>query len=108
MTQADQPVPPAALPPLSDLIRGAAVAAMFGCCERTIRRWCAAGHLMPVRIGRAVFFRTDDIRRLIATDMAAVIVKHTTARGQQSSDPSSGGDSDSNDSLSSTEDFQSD
>jgi len=38
---------------------------------RTIRRWVAEGALAPVTIGRAKYFRRDDIRALVARDMAA-------------------------------------
>ena len=40
--------------------------ATFGRGDRTLRRWIAAGHLKPVRIGGAVFFHPADIRALIA------------------------------------------
>ena len=107
MTEADQP-PPAALLPLPDLVRAADVAAMFGCNERTIRRWCAAGHLVPIRIGRSVFFRTDDLRRVIATDMAAAIVQRAKGRTRQRSGQCSGAECVSNDTLICAGDFQSD
>ncbi len=93
-----EPAPPAA--PLPDLLRTSDLTARFGCCERTIRRWCAAGHLVPLPVGRSVFFRSDDIRRLIVTDMAADIVKRATTRGQHGSDPHNEGYPHNNDPLS--------
>ena len=108
MTEANQPPPPAPLPPLSELIRGADVAAMFGVTDRTVRRWCAAGHLVPVRIGRSVFFRTDNIRRLIATDMVKATVKRAKGRTRQRSGQCSSAECVSNDTLICAGYFQSD
>ena len=34
--------------------------------DRTLRRWIAAGHLNPIRIGGAVFYHPADVRELIA------------------------------------------
>lgn len=50
-----------ATPGSPTLLTTAQVAARFGRCPRTIRNWVRAGHLRPVRIGGAVFFREDDI-----------------------------------------------
>lgn len=99
MTEPDPAAPAASPAPLSDLLRMADVAEMFGCCAWTIRRWCSAGHLAPVRIGRSVFFRSDDIRRLIAIDMAVIIVKRGCLGQRHGSDPSSMAASGSNDLL---------
>ncbi len=52
-------------PPMPVLLSAAQVARIFGRSERTIRNWIRAGHLHPVRIGRAVFFRADDIHALL-------------------------------------------
>ncbi len=38
---------------------------IFGRSQRTIRNWVRAGHLRPVRVGRSVFFREDDIHALL-------------------------------------------
>ena len=51
--------------PLPELLSTAQVARIFGRSERTIRNWIRAGHLRPVRVGRAVFFRADDIHALL-------------------------------------------
>lgn len=40
------------------------VARLFGCTDRTIRNWVHAGHLRPVRVGRSVFFRRDEVESL--------------------------------------------
>ena len=47
------------------LLSAAQVAQIFGRSERTIRNWIRAGHLHPVRVGRAVIFRADDIHALL-------------------------------------------
>lgn len=40
--------------------------AIFPRSDRTLRRWIAAGHLKPIRIGGAVFYHPADVRALIA------------------------------------------
>lgn len=108
MTESAPAAPPASPAPLPDLLRTDDVAERFGCCTRTVRRWCAAGHLVPVRIGRSVFFRSDDIRRLIATDMTSAIVSRSTMRRRGGDDQASGGQCVSKDSLICAGDFQND
>ena len=56
------------------------VQAVFGRSPRTIRRWIRRGHLVPVRIGGAVFFRESDIRKLIAGDLRAACGLPDTAQ----------------------------
>jgi len=51
--------------PFPELLSPAQVARIFGRSERTIRNWVRAGHLHPVRVGRSVFFRADDIHALL-------------------------------------------
>jgi hypothetical protein len=50
------------------------VAALFNRSARTLRRWIRLGHLAPVRVGGALFFDPDDIRRLIAGRLCAAIL----------------------------------
>jgi len=65
--------PPAQTPnevalPVSDLprlLKPAQVRAVFAISERTLRRWLAQGYLVPIRVGRAVFFHPDDIQRMV-------------------------------------------
>ncbi len=38
---------------------------VFNRSDRTIRRWVERGLLMPVRMGRSLFFRHKDIERII-------------------------------------------
>ena len=60
---------------LPALLTTAEVAAMFRRQDRTIRRWISTGRLVPVRVGRAVFFRADDIRRMVSTQMTDAILR---------------------------------
>ncbi len=48
------------------LLSVADVAAIFGRSHRALRRWVACGHLLPVRVGGAVFFRAGDVAELIS------------------------------------------
>ena len=88
---------PAALP---ELLSVSEVARRFRRCERSIRRWCRAGRLVPVRIGRSLFFRSDDIRALLARRISNGMVTCVDRPAM----PPSGQDSDlqiaSNDSVS--------
>ena len=66
---------------LPDLLTMAEVAAIFRRQDRTIRRWISMGHLVPVRVGRALFFRADDVRRMVSTQMTEALL-----RGRETSD----------------------
>lgn len=61
---------------LPTLLSTAEIAAAFGRSPRTIRRWVERRHLVPVRIGGAVFFRVEELRRLISDRMVAAILTH--------------------------------
>lgn len=76
-----QPAPPTAVaeqdrapsasteaPPLR-LLSIAEVGALFNRNERSLRRWEKAGHLIPVRVGRSLFYRREDVERLITQRM---------------------------------------
>jgi excisionase family DNA binding protein len=52
-------------PSLPALLSARQVAAIFDRSERTVRNWIRAGHLRPVRVGRSVFFRADDVAALL-------------------------------------------
>ena len=52
-------------PPLPTLLSSKQVGAVFGRSDRTVRNWVRTGHLRPVRVGRAVFFRAEDIAALL-------------------------------------------
>jgi excisionase family DNA binding protein len=51
---------------LPRLLSTAEVAAIFRRSKRTIRNWTQRGYLRPVRVGRSLFFRKDDVRALVA------------------------------------------
>lgn len=50
------------------LLTTADVCAVFGRTPRTIRNWVQAGHLRPVRVGRSVFFRQEDVDLLAGAE----------------------------------------
>ena len=55
--------------PLPRLLSTAEVAVIFNRSERAIRSWIRRGYLEPTRVGRSVFFRESDVRKLIAGDL---------------------------------------
>lgn len=59
---------------LPELLSAAEVQAVFGRSSRTIRRWIRRNYLTPVRVGRSLFFRPDDIRRVIADELQDTIL----------------------------------
>jgi excisionase family DNA binding protein len=59
-------------PSLPELLSISQVAEIFNRSPRTIRSWVRAGYLHPVRIGRTVFFRADDIHALLDTGRPAI------------------------------------
>lgn len=68
--------PPPALPdmasaPLVPLLGAEEVAAIFRVSGRTLRRWDRRGLLKPVRVGRSIRYRREDVARLIAREMIA-------------------------------------
>jgi excisionase family DNA binding protein len=54
---------------LPDLLNLDQAAEIFGCCTRTLRRWIKAGELHPVRIGRRLLIRADEIARLVHIEL---------------------------------------
>ena len=64
--------------PLPVLLSVPDVCRLFRRSERAIRDWVRRGHLTPVRIGRSVFFREDDLRAVIAGRLCDAL------RGRQS------------------------
>ena len=67
----DQDSTPTAEPgsPLGRLLSIAEVGTIFNRDARTLRRWEKAGHLMPVRIWRSLFYRRDEVERLLVQRM---------------------------------------
>lgn len=47
------------------LLSSSDIQALFHRSDRTVRRWVERGLLMPVRMGRSLFFRRADIERII-------------------------------------------
>ena len=66
--------------PLPRLLSAAAVARIFNRSERAIRNWTQRGYLRPVRIGRSLFFRETDIRRLVAGQLSRNVQAHAPGR----------------------------
>ena len=59
---------------LPELLSTAEVQAVFGRSSRTIRRWMRRNYLTPVRVGRSLFFRPDDIRRIVSDELQDTIL----------------------------------
>ena len=51
---------------IEPLLATADLQRIFPRSDRTFRRWIAAGHLTPIRVGGAMFFHPADVRALIA------------------------------------------
>ena len=68
-------------PGIPDLLSGTDVEQIFARSARTLHRWEQRGHLTPVRVGHAKFYRAADIRRLVAGQLAAAM---ETQAGAQS------------------------
>ena len=67
---------------LPELLSAAEVQAVFGRSSRTIRRWMRRNYLTPVRVGRSLFFRPDDIRRVISDELQDKILAGVRHKGQ--------------------------
>ena len=52
-------------PTLPQLYSVEDVCMIFDRSPRTIRAWCRSGHLSPVRVGKAVFFKSEDIDAIL-------------------------------------------
>jgi excisionase family DNA binding protein len=66
---------------LPDLLSLDDAAEYFDCCTRTLRRWIKAGELHPIRIGRRIFIRADEIARLVHIDLLDGILPGGNAPG---------------------------
>ena len=42
-----------------------AVIDLLGVCDETLWHWARSGYLVPVKLGRKVFYRRTDIQRLL-------------------------------------------
>ncbi|CAH2605980.1 MerR family transcriptional regulator (plasmid) [Rhodovastum atsumiense] len=74
---------PAAAPALPALLPAREVRRIFGRSDRTIRRWIESGVLVPVRLPgcRSLFFRSDDIARLLQVRLADAALARAGAAG---------------------------
>ncbi len=61
---------------LPDLMAVADAASVFGRSERTMRRWIARGWLPALSVGRSLFIRSDDVRKLIVEGMSNKTTKN--------------------------------
>ena len=64
--------PTASLP---KLLTAAEVAAVFRRSERALRDWVRRGYLVPVRVGRALYFREEEVRALLGGRMRQTILE---------------------------------
>ena len=81
-----QPRRPASLVQEISLLSTADIAELFGRTDRTIRRWISRGHLSPVRVGGAVFFHAEDVRRLVSGQISNAILQGYRAVNAVTSD----------------------
>jgi MerR-like DNA binding protein len=58
---------------IPDLLSSADVEQIFARSARTLHRWERRGHLIPVRVGHAKFYRAEDIRRLVRGQLEAAM-----------------------------------
>jgi DNA-binding transcriptional MerR regulator len=54
--------------PISPLLTTADLQFLFQRSDRTIRSWVGRGLLVPVKVGRSVYFRRDDVERLLTSE----------------------------------------
>jgi hypothetical protein len=62
-----------AAPGIPDLLSSTDVEQIFARSARTLHRWERRGHLTPVRVGHAKFYRAEDIRRLVSGQLAGAM-----------------------------------
>ena len=61
--------------PLPKLLTAAEVAAVFRRSERALRDWVRRGYLAPLRVGRALYFREEEVRALLGGRMRQAILE---------------------------------
>jgi hypothetical protein len=84
----DPPEDPPPAPSFPDLLSGTQVEQIFGRSARTLRRWEQRGHLIPVRIGNAKFYRAEDIRRLVSGQLEEALRRRDEPAKTRRNDPS--------------------
>jgi excisionase family DNA binding protein len=75
-TAAVDGAPPRAAAPVQPLLTATEVGRIFGVCDRTLRRWARAGHLVPVRVGRTLRYRRQDVEAVI---VRRIVVRASSA-----------------------------
>jgi hypothetical protein len=60
-------------PAIPDLLPSSHVEQIFARSARTLHRWERRGHLTPVRVGHAKFYRAADVRRLVSGQLEAAM-----------------------------------
>jgi hypothetical protein len=58
---------------IPNLLSSTDVEQIFARSARTLHRWERRGHLTPVRVGHAKFYRAEDIRRLVLGQLEAAM-----------------------------------
>lgn len=61
--------------PLPKLLTAAEVAAVFRRSERALRDWMRRGYLAPLRVGRSLYFREEEVRALLGGRMRQAILE---------------------------------
>jgi hypothetical protein len=59
---------------------------IFARSARTLHRWEQRGHLTPVRVGHAKFYRAEDIRRLVSGQLEAAMGTHAGVQNRNRTD----------------------
>jgi MerR HTH family regulatory protein len=72
---------------IADLLSSTDVEQIFARSARTLHRWERRGHLTPVRVGRAKFYRAADIRRLVSGQLEAAMGTQAGARPEPDRPP---------------------
>jgi DNA-binding transcriptional MerR regulator len=64
------------------------VTAYFGRSPRTLHRWEQRGRLIPVKItGGGKYYRAEDIRRLLAAELARAVRRRVGLAPEGEADP---------------------
>lgn len=71
---------------LPELMSITDVAKHFGRTPRTLREWERRGYLVPVRVGRSVYYRCDDVFALISNGLRQQIFA-SARRGREGIKP---------------------
>jgi hypothetical protein len=69
-----------AAPGIPDLLSSTDVEQIFARSAPTLHRWERRGHLTPVRVGHAKFYRAEDIRRLVSGQLEGAMGTQAGAR----------------------------